>query len=168
MKLFLVYLGGSVAGANIELHDVRFVVGENIEATYPALRQQWFGDAAGLHIDSYMQIKQIDGYNISLHSTPQDGALKLFFVNFGGYYPDKLAEQHEFTLCVAEAATQAKSYAKKQLLTRAESSHKDDLLEMDNSFAITQLDGYFVHLQPAATNTSQAIQPDWFGYNVIA
>ena len=34
-KLFAVYLGGRAPKANIELHDVVFVVGESIEQTYP-------------------------------------------------------------------------------------------------------------------------------------
>ncbi|WP_349678192.1 DUF1543 domain-containing protein, partial [Idiomarina abyssalis] len=38
-KLFLVYVGGTAPGANIELHDVRFVVGKRMEDTYPAIRK---------------------------------------------------------------------------------------------------------------------------------
>jgi len=32
-KLFLVYVGGTAPGANIELHDIRFVVGQSMEET---------------------------------------------------------------------------------------------------------------------------------------
>ena len=66
MKLFLVYLGGTAPGANIELHDIRFVAGACIEDTYTQLREQWFGAKAGLHIDSYMQVSDIDGYAVSI------------------------------------------------------------------------------------------------------
>mgnify|MGYP006163572549 CR=1 FL=1 len=38
MQLFLVYLGGTAPGANIELHDVRFVAAPQIEQAYPQLR----------------------------------------------------------------------------------------------------------------------------------
>ena len=51
--LFLVVLGGRAKKANIELHDVRWVVGSKIEDTYDALRKDWFGSPRGLHIDSY-------------------------------------------------------------------------------------------------------------------
>jgi len=59
--LFLVVLGGRVKKANIELHDVRWVVGSKIEDTYEILRKDWFGSLKGLHIDSYKKIKYIAG-----------------------------------------------------------------------------------------------------------
>ena len=52
-KLFLVVLGGRCKGCHVEQHDVRWVVGETIDATLPALRQEWIGLRRGLHIDSY-------------------------------------------------------------------------------------------------------------------
>ena len=56
----------SAEKANIELHDVRWVVGSKIEDTYDTLRKDWFGSPKGLHIDSYKKIKYIDGYKICL------------------------------------------------------------------------------------------------------
>ena len=43
IHLFLVVLGGRVEMANVELHDVRWVVGSKIEDTYDVLRRDWFG-----------------------------------------------------------------------------------------------------------------------------
>ena len=64
--LYLVVLGGRAEKANIELHDVRWVVGSTIEETYDTLRKDWFGSSRGLHIDSYKKIQYIDGYKINL------------------------------------------------------------------------------------------------------
>ena len=64
--LYLVVLGGRAEKANIELHDVRWVVGSKIEDTYDTLRKDWFGSSRGLHIDSYKKIQYIDGYKINL------------------------------------------------------------------------------------------------------
>lgn len=64
--LYLVVLGGRAEKANIELHDVRWVVGSKIEDTYDALRKDWFGSSKGLHIDSYKKIQYIDGHKINL------------------------------------------------------------------------------------------------------
>ena len=64
--LYLVVLGGRAEKANIELHDVRWVVGSKIEDTYDTLRKDWFGSSRGLHIDSYKKIKYVDGYKINL------------------------------------------------------------------------------------------------------
>ena len=59
-------LGGRARKANIELHDVRLVVGSKIEDTYDTLRKDWFGSLKGLHIDSYKKIQYIDGHKINL------------------------------------------------------------------------------------------------------
>ena len=70
--LYLVVLGGRAQKANIELHDVRWVVGSKIEDTYDTLRKDWFGSLEGLHIDSYKKIKNIDGYKINLINFKKD------------------------------------------------------------------------------------------------
>ena len=57
--LYLVVLGGRAEKANIELHDVRWVVGSKIEDTYDTLRKDWFGSSIGLHVDSYKTIQYI-------------------------------------------------------------------------------------------------------------
>ena len=45
--LFLVVLGGRANKANIELHDVRWVVGSKIEDTFDTLRNDWFESPKG-------------------------------------------------------------------------------------------------------------------------
>ena len=64
--LYLVVLGGRAEKANIELHDVRWVVGSEIEDSFDTLRKDWFGSPKGLHIDSYKKIQYIDGHKINL------------------------------------------------------------------------------------------------------
>ena len=70
--LYLVVLGGRAEKANIELHDVRWVVGSKIEDTYDTLRKDWFGSSQGLHIDSYKRIRYIDGHKINLINYEKD------------------------------------------------------------------------------------------------
>ena len=50
--LFLVFLGGRAKKANVEVHDVRWVIGSKIEDTYDVLKSDWFGNLKGLHIYS--------------------------------------------------------------------------------------------------------------------
>ena len=104
--LYLVVLGGNAKKANIELHDVRWVVGSKIEDTYDTLRKDWFGSLKGLHIDSYKKIKYIDGYKINLINLEKDKIEKkqlvknnkagkyLWFVNIGRYNPTSMQENH--------------------------------------------------------------------------
>ena len=75
--LYLVVLGGRANKANIELHDVRWVVGSEIEDTFDALRKNWFGSPKGLHIDSYKKIRSIDGYKINLIYAEKKKTIKI-------------------------------------------------------------------------------------------
>jgi len=68
--LFLVVLGGRTASSHIELHDVRFVAGRSIDDTLPELRRQWFGRREGLHLDSFMAVRAVDGYAVRLGREP--------------------------------------------------------------------------------------------------
>jgi hypothetical protein len=168
-QLFLVVLGGRVEGAHIELHDVRFVAGENLEATLPALRRQWFGRRGGLHIDSYMAVRQVGGFAVTLRREPFNGLERLWFVNVGGYHPERLAEEHAFGLVVAATAAGAKRQALASWLPGTEGRHKDDLhaLEaVDDCLPLDVVEGWRVHLRPVSTPAPPQ-RPDWFGYQPI-
>ncbi|MFC0118049.1 DUF1543 domain-containing protein [Pseudoalteromonas xiamenensis] len=166
MKLFMVYLGGRVAGCHIEMHDVRFVIGESIEQTYAKLKAQWVGDKNAVHMDSYVEVKHVDGYSVELKKEANRAELKLYFVNLGGYIPTNLAEQHEFALIVATNEHEAKEKAKSQLLVGMSHQHKDNLHEVDDCFSIDLLDTeYHIHLTPSGE--SQTLHPDWFGYHIL-
>ncbi|RUO73273.1 DUF1543 domain-containing protein [Idiomarina ramblicola] len=170
-KLFLVYIGGTAQGANIELHDIRFVVGKKMEDTYEAIRRQWFGTQKGLHLDSFVQLHHVDGYRIHLASEPpeQRANKQLYFVNFGGYFTNKLAEYHDFTVVVADSPEAAKRQARAQVsqagLAGAELIHKDDLLTVDDCLCVDLVDNHFVTLE--FDGEQQALIPDWKGYQPL-
>ncbi|RUO62662.1 DUF1543 domain-containing protein [Pseudidiomarina insulisalsae] len=166
MQLYMFYIGGSAPGANIEVHDVRFVAGASVEACYPALRANWYGTLSGLHLDSYVRVHHVDGYRIELRREAAAQAEKLWFVNFGGYYPNRLAEFHDFTLVVAQSADEAKRVGYERLLTDSVQQHKDDLYDVDNCLNVDLLDGWHVHL--VKDDEQQPLVPDWSGYEVIA
>jgi uncharacterized protein DUF1543 len=50
MKLFAIYIGGEVAGANIEVHDMRFVIAPSIGETHEELRRPWWGIPRSLRL----------------------------------------------------------------------------------------------------------------------
>ena len=166
MNLFLTYLGGRITGGNIEIHDVQFVVGANIADTFSELKQRWIGNKNSVHLDAYITLKTVDGYSISIASEPQHTQLGLYFVNIGGYQKNKIAEQHEFGVFVAESEAHAISKAKQQLLNNCELQHKDDSYDIDDCFKVSLLDlQHHIHLTP--TTDSQAFIPDWYGYHVL-
>ena len=183
--LFLVVLGGRAKKANIELHDVRWVVGSRIEDTYNALRKNWFGSPKGLHIDSYKKIKYIDGYKINLINFEKDKIDKkqlekknkakkyLWFVNIGGYSPTSMQEKHEFGLVVASSKLEAKNIAESKWLIGCKKKHKDDLafLEMiiscDDCEQIKKIGNWQIELIPDNNYIQENNYPDWYGYYKI-
>ena len=183
--LFLVVLGGRAKKANIELHDVRWVVGSKIEDTYDTLRKDWFGSPKGLHIDSYKKIKYIDGYKINLINFEKDRIEKkklvkknkskkfLWFVNIGGYNPTSMQEKHEFGLVTASNKTEAKNIAKSKWLIGCKKKHKDDiasletLISCDDCELIKKIENWEIELTPNKNFIEVNNYPDWYGYQKI-
>ena len=184
-SLYLVVLGGRAKKANIELHDVRWVVGTKIEDTFDTLRKNWFGSAKGLHIDSYKKIQYVDGYKIQLINsekviTEKEQLVKknkakkhLWFVNIGGYNPNSMQEKHEFGLVIASNKLEAINIAKSKWLIGCQKKHKDDIasLEMliscDDCELIKKIDNWEIELTPDKNIIEQNNYPDWYGYNKI-
>ena len=183
--LYLVVLGGRAKKANIELHDVRWVVGSKIQDTYDTLRKDWFGSPQGLHIDSYKKIKYIDGYKIILKNFENDKINKnqlanrtkhqknFWFVNIVGYDPSSMQEKHEFGLVIASNKLEAKNKAKSKWLIGYEKKHKDDmasieiLISCDNCELIKKIGNWKIELIPDNDFIEENNYPDWYGYQKI-
>ena len=180
--LFLVVVGGRSPKANIELHDVRWVIGTKIEDTFDQLRNDWFGSNNGFHIDSYKKIDSIDGYKINLRNKVNRESKnkilkkvrisdkKLWFVNIGGYDPSSMQEKHEFGLVVASSPSEAKNKAKSKWLIDCKKKHKDDIsaigsfTDIDDCEVIKNIKNWEIVLTPNANNLEEKNIPDWFGY----
>ena len=183
--LFLVVIGGKAPKANIELHDVRWVIGSKIEDTYNDLRSNWFGLNEGLHIDSYKKITSVDGYKIILKNIEEKKSEKnfskndinssknLWFVNIGGYDPKSMQEKHEFGLFVASTSLEAKNKAQSKWLNGYIKKHKDDIAslgtfsDIDDCEIIKNIDNWEIGLTKDNNYFNETNYPDWFGYKRI-
>ena len=177
--LFLVVVGGRAPKANIELHDVRWVIGSTIEETFDDLRKSWFGSIKGLHIDSYKKISSIDGFKINLKKNDKQNKhfnkekylrKKLWFVNIGGYDPSYMQEKHEFGFVVAETSIEAKNKAKSKWLIGFQQKHKDDIAclkmfsDIDDCEVINNIGNWEIELTLENNFVEETTFPDWFGY----
>jgi len=183
--LYLVVLGGKANKANVELHDVRWVIGSKIEDTYDALRNDWFGLREGLHIDSYKKINYVDGYKINLKNIENEklknnkfrrgnfSQLNLWFVNIGGYDPSSMQEKHEFGLVVAKSSLDAKNKAKSKWLNGFKKKHKDDISSLkdfgtvDDLEIIKKIGNWEIELIRENNFLEDTNSPDWYGYKRI-
>ena len=180
--LFLVVVGGRSPKANVELHDVRWVIGTKIEDTFDQLRNDWFGSNNGLHIDSYKKIDSIDGYKINIRNKVNRESKnktlkkerisnkKLWFVNIGGYDPSSMQEKHEFGLVVASSPSEAKNKAKSKWLIDCKKKHKDDIsvvknfTDVDDCEVIKYIKDWEIELTLNDNYVEEKNTPDWFGY----
>ena len=183
--LYLVVLGGRAKLANVELHDVRWVIGSKIEDTFDALRNDWFGTNEGLHIDSYKKIKYVDGYRITLKNIKKEKLKNnkningkytkkyLWFVNVGAYDPSSMQEKHEFGLVVASSKLEAKNLAKSKWLIGYKKKHKDDiaplkiLTDCDDCELIKKVGNWEIELNLENKLIEESNNPDWYGYKRI-
>lgn len=151
MKLFAVYIGGEAHGANIEVHDMRFVIGERIEDTYADIKRQWWGIPSSLHLDCWAELNQADGYRIELkREAAADTSRRLYYVNVGGYDPRHFTELHQNIFVVAESEQKAKVRALKQV-KHWKSFHKDEMYEAEQIFDLATIaSGWHLHLTPDA------------------
>ena len=149
MKLYAIYIGGEHPRANIEVHDVRFVVAASMRDAHDRLRADWWGTPGTLHIDCWAEITHADGYDVTLGAQPSGTPLKLFFVNLGGYAGTSFAEQHRNLFVVAPSAREAKARAL-GMISDWKAPHKDDIYEAEKAFALDRHigDGLHIRLSP--------------------
>ena len=165
VKLFMFQVGGNFRNSNVELHDIRFSIGETAEDCYADLRSQWWGDPESLHLDCWGAVEQADGHDISLVAEGGELATdRLFFVNLGGYSPTEFTELHRNVLIVAQDAAAAK--AKAVALVQGWSlPHKDRLFEVDKAVDLSnslRQHGYSVCL-----NKTNELKPFIFTCNYV-
>lgn len=144
----MVVIGGVVDGANVELHDTRFVVAARIEDAHEHLRAQWWGKPESLHLDAWGALDWADGHHIEVVEG-QGGASRLWFVNLGGYDPARFEELHENVVVVADDERAAKTKA----LARAtgwKSPHRDYIRSIETTIDVAAAIGpaFAIRLTP--------------------
>ncbi|MBI6635402.1 DUF1543 domain-containing protein [Pseudomonas paralactis] len=145
--LFVVMLGGKHPRAKIEVHDVVFAVADTLQASYPQLRDAWFGSPKGAHIDSWMAVDGVDGWKVELsHLAPHGDSPRLYFINLGGYEANSFGEAHHYLLVVAHNKQQAMIQGKQQMLRHWSQAHTDGVLDIDDCLPIDLVDGRYIDL----------------------
>jgi hypothetical protein len=154
VKLFAVFVGGNHPRANIELHDMRFAVGETLEAIVPQLRAAWWGTPGSLHVDGYAELSEVDGWQVDVVAGPApEGTLRsVWFVNIGGYTPALFGEQHNYLFLAGEDKAKVWTRAR-SLSPEWAGRHKDNFVSVDEVLEVNGLlDGrWHVRLETPAT-----------------
>ncbi len=162
MKLYMVSLGGKVKGGNIEVHDIQFVAGNQVEDTIDALKENWYGLPLKLHMDSYKLINGAQGYEIQLTQQKSTQKQKLYFVHFGGYKKDCTQELHDVAFYVGESEPEVRARALNEASVADIENHVDSIVGVDEVLLSADGKQYFIEL--IKTDKKYDMEPDWFGY----
>lgn len=150
-SLFMVMLGGRHAKANTEVHDVVMAIGESLSEVIPQLKQAWFGESKGLHIDAWAQISGVQSQGMNYQIQFSDAAPsvldeKLYLINLGGYSLNAFGELHSYHLVVASDAVIAKQLGKQFIEQDWHKPHTDRVVDVDDCIPIDHVAGRYIHL----------------------
>jgi hypothetical protein len=120
-----------VAGLDHRQCLYQFVVGETIEDTYETLRQRWFGTIKGLHLDSYVALKYVDGFRIELilKMSTDERAEYTYYLKKVYNDRDELQAAESRGLEKGKAEGEAKERRKVALKMLAKNKPDDEILE---------------------------------------
>ncbi len=120
--LFMIKIGGRPKGRLIEQHDMFFGIGERIGDFIDAINIHWPEVKNKWHLDAYRQVTSVDSHRIEwqpstaqkedINDNDSSHALKLFFINLGGYLAGEFEEYHHKLLIVAPTQADAMRQAK--------------------------------------------------------
>ncbi len=150
LKLFMVLIGCRPAGRLTEQHDVFFGIAGTLKELLPAINQSWPEAKGALHIDAWRIVSSVAGYAIEIIEkclVQDEHALKLFFINLGGYKEYEFEEYHYKTLSVATNKMAAMRIAKQSTFYKhtgfegAAAAHIDDKygIDVDDLYSIEDI-----------------------------
>lgn len=181
LNLYMLLLGSKAPGRHIEQHDVFFGIAAQVSELVPLLKKFWPEAGNTLHADGWRIIRQVDSYAVKVvekqvapfTSTPE----KLFFINLGGYQPNKLEEQHYQVLTVqrdkaaaVRQSMQSLFYKTNTIKGTSANSHVDDkygidvddIYEIEDLLMAEQKEQYRVMITPADNDTTDPVQLGYY------
>jgi hypothetical protein len=148
-KLFMVLLGATPEGRNVEQHDIFFGIANSMQDLVPEMIAFWPEAKNKIHVDAYRIINKVGNFKVEVVAKDQeinDQLQHLFFLNLGGYRKDEFEELHYKMLVVATEKAIAIKEAKetafyKDSEFKGASSHIDDKfgVDVDDIFEIKDI-----------------------------
>ena len=174
LQLFIVLLGGYNKGDLLESHNLFIGVGRELESLKPQMKSSWH---AATHLDAYMILNHVDGYDIIIkEGTPAENADKNFPMlvigNIGYYKEGHFTEFHKlmpFVLkdgndSISEKLKRDPDFAEGQSLSEAARSHLDDkhiitAFDVDDVINVqNKIPGYIIELIPTETKKENILK----------
>ncbi len=149
-KLFMILLGCTPKGRNIEQHDVFFGIADQLHDLIAEMNAFWPEAEGRIHIDAFREVRQVGHLLVKVEERKKAPAgtaeNSLFFLNLGGYQPNVFEELHYKMLVVASTKAEAIREAKDTAFYlhtgfKGANSHIDDKygVDVDDVFEIEDI-----------------------------
>lgn len=148
-QLYMILLGATPKGRNIEQHDIFFGIGNSVKDLLPEMIAFWPEAKGKIHVDAYRIVKKVGNYKVEVVAKEEENKTEirsLFFMNLGGYKRDEFEELHYKMLSVSDQKALAIKEAKesafyKHVGFKGATSHIDDKfgVDVDDIFEIKDI-----------------------------
>lgn len=148
-KLFMILLGATPNGRNIEQHDIFFGIGSSLNELLPEIQAFWPEANDKIHIDAYRIVTKVGKYKVEVIPKQEENKAansSLFFMNLGGYKMGEFEELHYKMLIVSAKKAEAIATAKETVFYKHTGfagavSHIDDKygVDVDDVFEIKDI-----------------------------
>lgn len=182
LKLFMILLGSKAPGRHVEQHDFFFGIATSLKELIPEINAFWPEAAGKIHIDGWREVNAVDGYQVKIAPAAEatETGKKLFFVNLGGYQPNRFEEQHYVVLTVKEDRAAAFKEAKQTTFFKhnhfeGATSHiddkygidVDDLYQIEDILSAGQKEKYRIGLSPVAGLPEDELHLGYFKISLL-
>ena len=160
-KLFMILVGATPKGRNIEQHDIFFGIATSVKDLLPEMKAFWPEAKDKIHIDAFRVVNKVGAYKVDVIAKADElekDKTSLFFLNLGGYKEGEFEELHYKMLVVANEKALAIKEAKetafyKHTGFKGATSHIDDKfgVDVDDIFEIKDI-------LPLATRNKYALK----------
>ena len=148
-QLYMILLGATPKGRNIEQHDIFFGIASSVKELLPEMLAFWPEAKGKIHVDAYRIVNKVGNYKVQVIPKAEENKTEirsLFFMNLGGYKKDEFEELHYKVLVVANQKAAAIQEAKKTAFYKhvgfkGATSHIDDKfgVDVDDIFEIKDI-----------------------------
>lgn len=148
-KLFMILLGATPKGRNIEQHDIFFGIGFSVKELLPEMLAFWPEAKGKIHVDAYRIVNKVGNFKVEVIAKAEENISdlnSLFFMNLGGYKRDEFEELHYKMLAISDQKALAIKEAKqtafyKHVGFKGATSHIDDKfgVDVDDIFEIKDI-----------------------------
>ncbi len=182
-QLFMILLGATPKGRNIEQHDVFFGIGTSLRELVPEMEAFWPEAKGKTHVDAYRIVNKVDGFKVEVVAKSEGDSTdlhSLFFLNLGGYIKDDFEEKHYKMIVVSDQKALAIKQAKltafyKHVGFKGATSHIDDKygVDVDDIFEIKDIlsreakEKYTLKFSPAGDLPEDEIHLGYFKFDKL-